>query len=75
MTQTERLRDWLRASPWSSSMEIQRALNVTNATGRMSDLRVLGDREHFNVVKERDSHGIWRYAIEDRPVQLSLDVA
>lgn len=62
-TQPERLRDYLRTHPRASSMEIITELGITNATGRMSDLRDLGEREGFIVVKERRADGRDGYSI------------
>lgn len=76
MTQTTRLRDFLQSHPRSSSLEIQRALTITNATGRMSDLRELGQREGFRVVKERRTDGRDGYRLEPvGPLTLFKDVA
>ena len=38
-TQADRLYRFLREHPNSSTLEIQQALHLTNATGRISDLR------------------------------------
>jgi hypothetical protein len=75
MTQAARLLAYLRARPRSSSLEIIRDLAVTNATGRLSDLREQGLRDGFEVVKVRRSDNRWGYEIREQPVQLRLDVA
>lgn len=41
-TQTDRLIAYLRANPGSSSLEITRALDIVNVTGRISDARAQG---------------------------------
>ena len=69
MTQADRLLRYLMENPGASSGEIQRALNITNATGRVSDLRARG---HL-IEKTRDSRGVFRYRVLQRPVQLTVD--
>jgi hypothetical protein len=39
LTQADRVLRWLRENPGSSTLEIQRALGLTNATARISELR------------------------------------
>lgn len=63
MTQTERLKDYLLARPGSSSLEIIRDLSITNATGRLSDLRDQGERDGFAVIREKRPDGRDGYAI------------
>jgi hypothetical protein len=64
--QTARLYAYLRANPGASSLEIIRDLSVTNATGRISDLRDVGEREGFVVLRERRKDGRWGYVIAPR---------
>ena len=42
MTQTQRLVRYLREHPGATSMDLMRALNVVNTTGRISDARKEG---------------------------------
>lgn len=74
-TQPRRLYDYLASHPGASSREIQRALDITNATGRISDLRDMGERMGtFVVVKEKRSDGRDGYSV--RPVgDLTLGLA
>ena len=62
-TQPERLYRYLRENPGASSLEIIRDLAVTNATGRLSDLRDIGEREGFVIVRERRPDGRDGYSI------------
>lgn len=75
MTQVERLTRYLLSHPGASSMEIIEALNLTNATGRLSDLRA-HPPEGFTLVKEKRDDGWDGYRlVQLHPVQLRLDVA
>lgn len=65
MTQPARLYAYLASHPKSSSLEIQNALHITNATGRLSDLRDKGEVEGFRVIKELRSDNRWGYSVED----------
>ena len=62
MTQASRLREYLRTHPGASSLEIQLAMRITNATGRISDLRAILRVEGGDVVKEKrpDGHDGYR---------------
>lgn len=72
-TQTARLRDYLVTHPGASSLEIQRALSITNATGRMSELRAKGEADGFTVVREKRSDGRDGYRIKQlAPLDLGL---
>lgn len=55
MTQSKRLYAYLVTHPGASSLEIQRALTITNATGRISDLRAKGRDEGFTVLPVKRS--------------------
>lgn len=55
MTQTTRLYAFLSSHPGASSLEIQQALHITNATGRISDLRKRGETEGFTVLPVKRS--------------------
>ena len=74
-TQTTRLLHFLQSHPGASSFEIQLGLAITNATGRMSDLRLMGEREGFEVVKEKRSDGREGYSVRWLPKQTTLDLA
>ena len=64
MTQTERLRLYLIAHPGTSTGEIQRELFLTNATGRISDLRDEAEASGtFVVIKEKRPDNRWGYAV------------
>jgi hypothetical protein len=58
VTQATRLYAFLVTHPGASSLEIQQALVITNATGRISDLRRKGETDGFTVigVKRPDGH-------------------
>lgn len=71
MTQIGRLYAFLKANPGASSLEIQQAMRITNATGRISDLRRAGQRDGFTVVKTRRSDGLDGYSVTD-PRELTL---
>jgi len=51
MTQASRLYQYLVTHPGASSLEIQQAMKITNATGRISDLRKKGEAEGFTVLR------------------------
>ena len=72
LTQTERLLRYLQTHPAASSMEIIAALQLSNATGRLSDLRLMGEREGFEVVKEKRSDGRDGYTVRWLPKQPDL---
>lgn len=72
MTQTQRLLEFLQTHPGASSWEIQLALAITNATGRLSDLRDMGERDGFQVVREKRSDGHDGYTVKWLPSQPSL---
>lgn len=63
MTQTGRLYAYLASHPGASSLEIQQAMRITNATGRISDLRKKGEAEGFAVLREKRSDGRDGYVI------------
>jgi hypothetical protein len=68
MTQVEKLRGYLEANPGASSLEITKATEVVNVTGRVSDLRARG--VDIRCRKRRDGRdGYW---IVKHPVQLTL---
>lgn len=71
-TQPERLYRYLLAHPGASSLEIIRDLAVTNATGRISDLRDIGEREGFEVVKAKRPDSRDGYSVLLHPVQGEL---
>ena len=71
-TQTTRLLHFLQTHPGASSWEIQLALAITNATGRLSDLREMGEREGFEVVREKRSDGRDGYRVKWLPKQTDL---
>lgn len=63
MTQTARLLAYLQAHPRASSLEIIRDLSVTNATGRLSDLRKQGESDGFVVIREKRPDGRDGYSV------------
>ncbi len=63
MTQASRLYAYLASHPGASSLEIQQAMRITNATGRISDLRDVGEREGFAVLRQKRSDGRDGYVI------------
>jgi hypothetical protein len=63
VTQAGRLYAYLIANPGASSLEIQQAMRITNATGRISDLRSKGEVEGFAVIREKRSDGRDGYRI------------
>lgn len=65
-TQTQRLWAYLRANPGASSLEIIRDLAVTNATGRLSDLRDELEGSDHELVKAKRLDGRWGYAVSPR---------
>jgi len=74
MSQTDRLIRYLRGKPGSSSLEIIRDLAMTNATGRLSDLRDELAGTDDELVKTKRSDGRWGYSIQARqPLTLGLD--
>lgn len=74
MTQTGRLYAYLVSHPGASSLEIQQAMQITNATGRISDLRAKGLRDGFVVLPVKRSDGRVGYHI--RPAgELTLGLA
>ena len=74
-TQTTRLLHFLQTHPGASTFEIQLALAITNATGRLSDLRLMGEREGFVVDKAKRSDGRDGYSVRWLPKQTTLDLA
>lgn len=66
-SQTERLHEYLRTHPNSSSLDIVRDLSILNTTGRISDLRAQG----IEVDSYRDKWGVWRYRIVEQPTQFA----
>lgn len=76
-TQPERLYRYLQSHPGASSREINHALDITNATGRISDLRAILRAQGGDVVKEKRSDGRDGYRLMEQPVQrdLGLDAA
>ena len=74
-TQTTRLLHFLQNHPGASTFEIQLALAITNATGRLSDLRLMGEREGFVVDREKRSDGRDGYSVRWLPKQTTLDLA
>ena len=76
MTQTERLALYLRSHPGASSLEIIRDLSITNATGRISDLRDQLEPNGLTVRRIKRSDNLDGYVIERfAPEQLTLHVA
>lgn len=74
MTQAGRLYAYLVTHPGASSLEIQQALHITNATGRISDLRRKGEAEGFTVIRAKRSDNRDGYHI--RPTgELTLGLA
>lgn len=76
--QTDRLYRYLLSHPGATSGDIQRALFLTNATGRISDLRDEAESSGtFIVVKERRPDNRWGYAVVEVEAQrtLGLNVA
>lgn len=69
LTQAERLIAYLRANPGASSLEIIRDLSIVNTTGRISDIRKFPS---LDVECRRDKHGVSRYFLVEKPVQLEL---
>lgn len=65
MTQPTRLYAYLKSHPGASSLEIQQALHITNATGRLSDLRDRAKADGYRVVKEKRFDGRFGYRVED----------
>lgn len=73
MTQSSRLYAYLVTHPGASSLEIQQALRITNATGRISDLRAKGEREGFTVIRVKRSDGRDGYHVRPlEPMTLGL---
>ena len=75
MTQTDRLHRYLLSHPGASSLEIIRDLAVTNATGRVSDLRLALEGSGFVLIKERRPDNRWGYAVVPVEEQQSLGLA
>jgi hypothetical protein len=73
-TQVARLYAFLKANPGASSLEIQSYLRITNATGRMSDLRKEGERQGFVVVKAKRPDGRDGYSVRDNS-EMTLGLA
>ena len=74
MTQAGRLYNFLVTHPGASSLEIQQAMRITNATGRISDLRAKGAAEGFTVLRVKRDDGRDGYHI--RPTgELTLGLA
>ena len=72
MTQKERLRLYLENHPGASSLEIIRDLSITNATGRISDLRDELEPT-YTVARVKRSDGLDGYRIvQVAPEQQSL---
>jgi len=63
MTQAGRLYAYLVTHPGASSLEIQQAMKITNATGRISDLRKKGEAEGFTVLRVERPDKRWGYHI------------
>ena len=66
-TQSNRLFAYLLSHPQASTLEIQRALSITNGTGRLSDLRDALEGTDLMLVKDKRSDGRWGYSIGKRP--------
>lgn len=76
MTQTERLIDFLRANPGSTSLEITLATSLVNVTGRVSDARVVGRTEGFDIeCRKRERDGRAAYWLVELDKQLPLGIA
>ncbi len=74
MTQASRLYAYLASHPGASSLEIIRDLAITNATGRISDLREKGRAEGFTILPVKRADGRVGYHI--RPTgELTLGLA
>jgi hypothetical protein len=58
LTQADRVLRWLRENPGSSTLEIQRALGLTNATARISELRNEG-----HMFRKVRVDGVYRYSV------------
>jgi hypothetical protein len=72
MTQKQRLRLYLEDHPGASSLEIIRDLSITNATGRISDLRDELEPA-YTVARVKRSDGLDGYRIvQVAPEQQSL---
>lgn len=65
-TQCERLLDYLTRKPGASAMQIINALALPNYRARVSDLRAQG----YVIEAKRDKHGLFRYRVISKPVQL-----
>lgn len=65
-TQKERVLDYLSSHPGASAMQLINALAIPNYRARISELRT--DGHVIEVV--RDKHGLNRYFLRSRPVQL-----
>jgi hypothetical protein len=73
MTQAGRLYAYLVTHPGASSLEIQQAMRITNATGRISDLRAKGRDEGFVVLPVKREDGRTGYHIRPtEPMTLGL---
>lgn len=55
-TQVARLLDYLRTHPGASSLEITKALDIVNVTGRISDLRDQGHTIDCRKERGRDRY-------------------
>lgn len=65
-TQTDRILDYLLHHPGASAMQLINALAIPNYRARISELRQAG--HVIEVI--RDKHGLNRYFLRSRPVQL-----
>ena len=76
MTQTDTLIAFLRANPGSTSLEITLATHLVNVTGRVSDARVVGRTEGFDIeCRKRERDGRAAYWLVELDKQLGMDLA
>lgn len=71
MTQVEMLTAYLFIHPMASSLEIIRDLAITNATGRLSDLRA-HPPEGYQLLREKRPDGRDGYALVRVELTLGL---
>ena len=72
MTQTQRLIDFLRAFPGSTSLEITLATSLVNVTGRVSDARAAG---YVIECRKRDRDKRLGYFLIEQAEQRELGLA
>jgi DNA-binding IclR family transcriptional regulator len=66
-TQAERVLDYLSRHPGASAMQLINALAIPNYRARVSELRQAG----HDIEVVRDKHGLNRYYLRSKPVQLA----